>query len=82
MFADPAMAARLRMCGDCRVIAQTESKLDPYAGAPRPHPRTTDEYEAAHDLPPGQTEAQLRSLKGGGSAQAAAAPVSVNHAVP
>jgi ferredoxin len=54
MFADPAIAERLRMCADCRVIAQTESKLDPYAGAPRPHPRTTDEYEAAHDLPPAE----------------------------
>ena len=42
------------MCGDCRVVVQTESKLDPYAGPPRPHPRTTDEYEAAHDLPPGE----------------------------
>ncbi|HEY7609329.1 MAG TPA: 4Fe-4S dicluster domain-containing protein [Alphaproteobacteria bacterium] len=52
MFTDPALVERLKMCGDCRVIVQTESKLDPYAGAPRPHPRTTDEYEAAHDLPP------------------------------
>jgi ferredoxin len=54
MFTDPALVERLKMCGDCRVIVQTESKLDPYAGAPRPHPRTTDEYEAAHDLPPAE----------------------------
>ncbi|MCW5770291.1 MAG: 4Fe-4S binding protein [Rhodospirillaceae bacterium] len=54
MFHDPALIERLRMCGDCRVIVQTESKLDPYAGAPRPFPRTTDEYEASHDLPPGE----------------------------
>ena len=54
MFTDPALVERLKMCGDCRVIVQTESKLDPYAGSPRPHPRTTDEYEAAHDLPPAE----------------------------
>ncbi len=54
MFADKAIVERLRMCGDCRIIVQTESKIDPYAGTPRPHPRTTDEYEAAHDLPPGE----------------------------
>lgn len=54
MFTDPALVERLRMCADCRVIVQTESKLDPYAGAPRPFPRTTDEYEAAHDLPPAE----------------------------
>ena len=54
MFTDPALVERLKMCGDCRVIVQTESKLDPYAGAPRPHPRTTDEHEAAHDLPPAE----------------------------
>jgi ferredoxin len=54
MFTDPALVERLRMCADCRVIVQTESTLDPYAGPPRPYPRTTDEYEAAHDLPPGK----------------------------
>lgn len=56
MFTDPALVDRLRMCADCRVIVQTESKLDPYAGPPRPFPRTTDEYEAAHDLPPAKKD--------------------------
>lgn len=37
---------RVRMCGDCRIIAQSESKIDPYAGAPRPDIRTTDDYLA------------------------------------
>lgn len=37
---------RVRMCGDCRVIVQSESKIDPYAGAPRPEIRTTDDYLA------------------------------------
>ncbi len=53
MYSDGAMADRMRMCGDCRIVAQTESKLDPYAGTPRPFPRTTDEAEALQDLPPG-----------------------------
>jgi ferredoxin len=43
MFADPAIAARLRMCADCRVIAQTRNGLDPYAGPPRPPTRTADD---------------------------------------
>lgn len=43
MFSDPAVIARLRMCGDCRVIAQTRHGLDPYAGPPRPLPRTSDD---------------------------------------
>lgn len=33
----------IRMCEDCRVIAMTETDFDPY-GAPRPAPRTTDDY--------------------------------------
>ena len=44
MFRDPAVADRIRMCGDCRVIAQTRTSLDPYAGPPRPPTRTTDDY--------------------------------------
>lgn len=37
---------RIRMCGDCRIIVQSESRIDPYAGAPRPDVRTTDDYIA------------------------------------
>jgi hypothetical protein len=33
----------LKMCETCRVIAVTEEDFDPY-GAPRPNPRTTDDY--------------------------------------
>lgn len=35
---------RVRMCGDCRVIVQSQSKIDPYAGAPRPDVRMTEDY--------------------------------------
>ena len=44
MFADAAMADRIRMCGDCRVIEQTRRGFDPYAGPARPKTRTTDDY--------------------------------------
>ena len=33
----------IKMCEDCRVVAMTETDFDPY-GAPRPNPRTTDDY--------------------------------------
>jgi Pyruvate/2-oxoacid:ferredoxin oxidoreductase delta subunit len=52
MYGQGEMVDRMRMCADCRVIAQSESKLDPYAGPPRPFPRTMDETEALHDRPP------------------------------
>jgi len=44
MFTDPAIADRIRMCGDCRIVAQTRHNLDPYAGPARPTTRTTDDY--------------------------------------
>lgn len=46
MYGKSDMVDRLRMCGDCRIIVQSESKLDPYVGAPRPLVRTTDDYLA------------------------------------
>jgi len=56
MFGKSEMIERLRMCADCRIIAQSESQIDPYAGPPRPMVRTTDDYiaereAAAADLP-------------------------------
>jgi ferredoxin len=44
MFADAARLAVLEMCDSCRILAATESGLDPYAGAPRPPTRTTEDY--------------------------------------
>ncbi len=45
MFASSTAAEIIRMCDDCRVIAQFEAK-NPLAAAPRPKPRTTDDYLA------------------------------------
>ncbi|MCW5730851.1 MAG: 4Fe-4S binding protein [Alphaproteobacteria bacterium] len=46
MYADGKLVERLRMCADCRIIVQSEQAIDPYAGAPRPEVRTTDDYIA------------------------------------
>jgi len=43
MFASGPQADRIRMCDDCRVIAQFEAGEDPFKGKPRPAPRTTDD---------------------------------------
>ena len=47
MFGRNDLVDRMRMCGDCRIVAQTNSELDPYAGPPRPAVRTTEDYVAA-----------------------------------
>lgn len=46
MYGKTDTVDRIRMCGDCRIIVQSESRIDPYAGAPRPDVRTTDDYIA------------------------------------
>jgi ferredoxin len=44
MFADPARAAILELCEDCRVGEATTGRLDPYAGPARPVTKTTEDY--------------------------------------
>jgi ferredoxin len=44
MFADPARQALLELCEDCRVLEATDGGIDPYAGAPRPVTKTTEDY--------------------------------------
>jgi ferredoxin len=34
----------IKMCADCRVIAMSEEKFDPFGAPERPKPRTTDDY--------------------------------------
>lgn len=59
MFPDASAIERVRMCGDCRIIAQSENAIDPYAGPARPGIRTADDYAA---------EATLRDMKPKGEA--------------
>jgi ferredoxin len=44
MFRDPARLAVLDLCEDCRVFEATDGGLDPYAGAPRPVTKTTEDW--------------------------------------
>ncbi|WP_037449120.1 4Fe-4S binding protein [Skermanella stibiiresistens] len=46
MFEDKSIIDRIHMCGDCRVIAQSQAVLDPYAGPQRPPTVTTDDYKS------------------------------------
>ncbi|MGE0752673.1 MAG: 4Fe-4S binding protein [Variibacter sp.] len=41
----------IKMCEDCRVAVVTEEGFDPY-GAPRPRPRTTDDYLREREAKP------------------------------
>lgn len=43
MFQTPEQIERIRMCEDCRVIAQLEAGDDPFGMAARPRPRTTED---------------------------------------
>jgi hypothetical protein len=44
MFRDPAQVELMRMCDNCRVASQFEAGATPFAAAPRPLAKTTDDY--------------------------------------
>lgn len=44
MFRNERAVRLIQMCEDCRIIVQLESEAQPMAAAPRPLPRTTDDY--------------------------------------
>ncbi|MBL4907820.1 MAG: 4Fe-4S binding protein [Sneathiella sp.] len=44
MFQDADRARLIKMCADCRVVSQANSKNDPFAAGKRPRIRTTDDY--------------------------------------
>jgi len=44
MFADEKRRALIQMCDDCRIIAASEDGGDPFQGAARPRPMTTEDY--------------------------------------
>ncbi|MGF1476372.1 MAG: 4Fe-4S dicluster domain-containing protein [Geminicoccaceae bacterium] len=45
MFQQPEQIERIKMCEDCRVVAQFEAKDNPFASGERPPTRTTDDYQ-------------------------------------
>jgi ferredoxin len=44
MFANSDTARMIQMCDGCRINAQYHSQNNPFSGAERPRPRTTDDY--------------------------------------
>lgn len=63
MFQDSAAIDRIKMCDDCRVIAQSEAGTDPYGGPPRPDPRTTDDYLREREIE--EAQAKVRAERKG-----------------
>jgi ferredoxin len=54
MFAEPGRLELLKMCADCRVVAQFDMQ-NPLGARPRPMPRTTDDYLRERDAEPNPT---------------------------
>ena len=44
MFQNERAVRLIQMCEDCRITVQFEGEKQPFAAAPRPLPRTTDDY--------------------------------------
>ncbi|WP_119461916.1 4Fe-4S binding protein [Rhodospirillaceae bacterium SYSU D60014] len=65
MFQDAGAVDRIKMCSDCRVIAQFEARGDPFAGAPRPVTRTTEDYLREREIE--EARARVRTDRGNGS---------------
>jgi ferredoxin len=64
MYQDPAIVDRMRMCADCRLIAQTENAIDPFAGPSRPVPRTTEDYVREREIE--EARASFKAAQGPG----------------
>ncbi|HXV30869.1 MAG TPA: 4Fe-4S binding protein [Sinorhizobium sp.] len=64
MFQESGAVDRMRMCSDCRVVAQFETGSEPLAAAPRRVPRTTEDYLREREAE--QAQAPVTSPKGNG----------------
>jgi ferredoxin len=65
MFKGAAAIERIKMCDNCRVVAQFDSGTDPFAGPPRRLTRTTDDDLRERDIE--QARAAVRAKRDGGS---------------
>ncbi|MGB0670405.1 MAG: 4Fe-4S binding protein, partial [Rhodospirillales bacterium] len=61
MFQGAGQLDRLKMCEDCRVIALSEDETHPFAGAPRPTTRTTDDYLREREELRAKAEADMKA---------------------
>jgi ferredoxin len=68
MFSGEQQIERLMMCEDCRVVVQFDQPGAPLAGAPRPIPRTTDDYLRERDIEEARAKvlAERAKTNGGG----------------
>lgn len=66
MFAGSEQAERIMMCDDCRVIVQFDQPDTPFAGKPRPKPRTTEDDLREREI----ARAKARLAEGGSNGEA------------
>ena len=66
LFASGDQAARIRMCDNCRVLAQFEATDDPFRGKPRPLPRTTQDDLREREVEEARAKLLAERAKGDG----------------
>jgi ferredoxin len=72
MFKDPKTMERIKMCNDCRVIDQFADPEAPFAGAPRPMVRTTDDDLREREAEIEAARAKLKAERAAGGTDEAA----------
>ena len=65
MFEGQDQVERLMMCDDCRIVVEFEKPDAPLAGAPRPIPRTTDDYLREREIEEARAKLLEERAKGG-----------------
>ena len=66
MFQDQRTIDRIKMCDDCRVVDQFDDPDAPFAGAPRPLPRTTDDDLREREAEIEEARAKLKAERAAG----------------
>ena len=66
MFKDGKAADRIKMCDNCRVVDQFDAGDDPFASAPRPRPRTTDDDLREREAAIEEARAKLKAERAAG----------------
>ena len=67
MFMGAAAIERIKMCDNCRVVAQFDSGTDPFAGPPRRLTRTTDDDLRERDIEEARAAVRAKRDGGGGN---------------
>jgi ferredoxin len=65
MFLDSAQADRIRMCEDCRVTVQFESRDNPFQSGERPRTRTTEDYFREREIEEARAKVKAERVNGG-----------------